>query len=138
MPARLDPTLLGKVASRTQKSVQYVREQVSKRAGRQHISSEAALVLWASGLGIATGRYVNKLSPEIRNEIRMLKLASPLQPTRLISQRNTNTPKEAKSPKNKSGLLTWTRDNVLGNWIGGVLSTGTITLVGLIIYLLKK
>lgn len=67
---RLDPALLHKLVKKTQKKEQYVREQISKKAGKQGISSEAYLVLWAKQMGIGTGAFQRKLSPTIQTEIR--------------------------------------------------------------------
>jgi len=67
---RLDPTLLVKVAARIKKPVQYVREQVSKRASRKGIVSEAELINWARELGISTGRALKALAPDVQAQAR--------------------------------------------------------------------
>src|SRR5438445_2019553 len=67
---RLDPALLDKLVKKTGKSLQYVREQISKRAARQGISSEAAMVLWAKEFGIGTGTFQRRLAPHLQNEVR--------------------------------------------------------------------
>lgn len=67
---RLDPVLLQKVVKKKQKKEKYIREQISKRANRLAISSEAALVLWAKQLGVGTGNSQRRLSPTIQTEIR--------------------------------------------------------------------
>jgi hypothetical protein len=67
---RLDPVLLQKLAKKTQKKEQYLREQIAKRANKLGISSEAELVLWAKRMNIGTGAFQRKISPAIQTEIR--------------------------------------------------------------------
>jgi hypothetical protein len=66
---RLDPGLLDKLAAKTGKDVQYVREQISRRAGRLSIASEAAQVLWAKEFGIGTAAYQRRLDPHVQQQI---------------------------------------------------------------------
>ena len=71
MPAaRLDQALMMKLVRRTRKPLKYVREQVSKKAAKQGISSEAALILWARDLGIGTARFQRRLDPHMQEEVR--------------------------------------------------------------------
>jgi len=74
---RLDAKLLTKLANRTGKNLKYLREQISRKASRQGISSEAALIIWAKELGIGTASALRKSSGEIRHEVRT---ASPTAP----------------------------------------------------------
>ncbi len=67
---RLDAKLLAKLHAKTRKSEQYLREQISRRANRAGISSEAQLILWAKQLGIGTATYQRKLAPNIQEEVR--------------------------------------------------------------------
>lgn len=67
---RLDQKLLGKLADKTGKSEQYLREQISKKANKLGISSEAAQILWAKEKGLGTATYQRKLSPGIQEEVR--------------------------------------------------------------------
>lgn len=68
-PTRLNSRLLAKIAARTGKSEKYVREQISKRAAREGILSEAAQVLWAQQLGIGVGTAHRKLAPHIQEQV---------------------------------------------------------------------
>jgi uncharacterized protein (TIGR02391 family) len=67
---RLDPKLLGKLAEKTGKSQKYLREQISRRANKLGVSSEAAQILWAKEKGLGTGAYQRKLSVGIQEEVR--------------------------------------------------------------------
>lgn len=67
---RLNIKLLQKVSSKTGKKIKYLREQISKRANRYGITSEAALILWAKELKIGTASYQRSLPPHIQEEIR--------------------------------------------------------------------
>lgn len=67
---RLDSRLLEKLAKKIGKNKKYVREQISKRAGRLCISSEAFLVIWAKKEKIGTAVYQKNLPPYIKVEIR--------------------------------------------------------------------
>jgi len=67
---RLDPKLLQKLSEKTGKSVQRLREQLARRASRNGISSEAALVLWAKEVGIGAANYQRKLPSNIQQEVR--------------------------------------------------------------------
>lgn len=67
---RLDPGLLRKLAKKIDKNKKYVREQISKQAGRLGISSEAFLVVWAKKEKIGTAVYQKSLPVHIKAEIR--------------------------------------------------------------------
>jgi len=66
---RLDQKLVKKICQKIGYSEKYICEQISKRANRIGISSEAWLVIWAKNLGLGTARYQRSLSPTIREEI---------------------------------------------------------------------
>lgn len=67
---RLDQSLLRKIAEKTRKREKYAREQISRKAARQGITSEAAQVLWATELGIGTGRALARLAPHQQEHVR--------------------------------------------------------------------
>lgn len=67
---KLDPDLLTKIASKTGKPKQYLREQISRRASRGTVSSLAAQILWAKEMGIGTALALNRADPSIRDEVR--------------------------------------------------------------------
>lgn len=67
---RLDPRLLEKLAKKTGKPTKYLREQISRRAGRQGVSSEAALVLWCRKIGIGATTFLNKQAATVKDEVR--------------------------------------------------------------------
>jgi hypothetical protein len=66
---QLNLALLGKVAKKIGKSQQYVREQISKRASRHNIASEAQLIIWAKSLGFGTVAAQRSLDPHIQQQI---------------------------------------------------------------------
>jgi uncharacterized protein (TIGR02391 family) len=74
---KLDPDLLAKMASRAQKSEQYLREQVSRRAGRLGVSSLAAQLLWARELGLGITAALNRADSSVRDEVRSGPAGSP-------------------------------------------------------------
>jgi hypothetical protein len=67
---RLDIGLLKKVAKKTSKKLKYLREQVSKKANRLGITSEAALILLARDHGIGTATYLRKQSSGVQEQVR--------------------------------------------------------------------
>jgi uncharacterized protein (TIGR02391 family) len=67
---KLDPDLLTKMAIKTGKPKQYLREQISRRASRSTVSSLAAQLLWAKELDIGIALALNRADPSIRDEVR--------------------------------------------------------------------
>src|SRR3989442_1612490 len=67
---RLDQELLEKLARKMSKTKQYVREQISRRATRQGISSQAAEILWAREHSVGAGRFLRSLAPHIQQQVR--------------------------------------------------------------------
>lgn len=66
---RLDRELLTKMSEKTEKPKKYVREQISKRASRNVMSSLAAQLLWARDLGLGIASALNRSDPSIRQEM---------------------------------------------------------------------
>lgn len=70
MATRLDQSLIKKIAEKLRKKEKYIREQISKKANRYGISSEAMTVLWAKELGFGTKLAERNLTSEQRTEVR--------------------------------------------------------------------
>lgn len=66
---RLDSLLIKKLANKINKPGKYIKEQISKRASRNNVSSEAFFVKWLRDEGIGCQRYYNKLDPNIKKQI---------------------------------------------------------------------
>ena len=67
---QLDQGILKKLAKKTGKGEQYLREQISKRGARLGIASQAAQILWARDLGIGAGRFRGTLPAHIQEQVR--------------------------------------------------------------------
>jgi uncharacterized protein (TIGR02391 family) len=74
---RLDTDLLDKMVKKTRKSKQYLREQVSRRASRNAVSSLAAQLLWARELGLGITSALNRADSTVRDEVRTTPAAAP-------------------------------------------------------------
>jgi|SRR3989344_678356 len=66
---RHDPKLIKKLSEKLNKPEKYIREQISKRARRDNISSESALAKWAQSYKIPTSSYIRQLAPNIQSQI---------------------------------------------------------------------
>jgi hypothetical protein len=66
---RLDLKLLDKMAHSKKSKVKSVREQISRKAGRDGISAEAAQIILAKRLGIGTANVFRKLPLHIQQEV---------------------------------------------------------------------
>lgn len=66
----LDQKLLAKMSAHLDKNPDYVRQQISKRANRLHVTSQASQVIWASQLGIATGRALKGLEAHVQQQVK--------------------------------------------------------------------
>ena len=85
--ARLNPTLLAKMAEKSGKRPQYLREQISRSAGHRAISSLAAQLLWAKQLGIGIASALNRAEPGIREEVQRASTLAATVPAVLRSSR---------------------------------------------------
>jgi hypothetical protein len=93
----LDQALLRKIGTRKDKSLDYIRQQVSKRARRQNVTSEVALVLWAQELGIGTSSAFRKLKPHMQDQVRQLS-AAPAEAEANQATRTSSLGAQTKSP----------------------------------------
>jgi len=98
---RLDHRLLEKMAKKLNKSQKYLREQISKRASRRGITSEAAQILWAKELGLGTAHYQRRQEPHIQLQVREL---LPTVFADLSTLEPSSSGKKARAPKQKSAL----------------------------------
>src|SRR5690348_7392855 len=73
---KLDFDLLEKMATKSSKSQQYIREQVSRRASKQAISSLAAQITWAKDMGLGVATALNRASADVRDEVRHGQIAA--------------------------------------------------------------
>lgn len=92
---KLDRDLLAKMAQKTDKPKQYIREQISKRASRNAISSLAAQLLWARDLGLGITYALNRSEPNVRDEVRSTKSPLPAFTNGRTAQRS-GAPKRSK------------------------------------------
>jgi len=67
--AKLSLNLIKKLAGKLKKPVKYIKEQISKKAAKNNVSSQAYLVKWLRDEGIGCQTYFNKLNPAIQNQI---------------------------------------------------------------------
>jgi len=67
---RLNPELLEKLERKTGKPKQRLREKISRKANNLGVSSVAAQLILTKEAGIAITRALNKLPPDIREEVR--------------------------------------------------------------------
>src|SRR6266481_1274169 len=68
--AKLDHTLLEKLATKTERKKKVLQSSVSQFASNHAISSEAALVLLAKQQGIGSAHYLKNLSPDVQAQVR--------------------------------------------------------------------
>lgn len=93
---KLDLQLLGKMATRSGKTRQYIREQISRRAGRQAVSSLAAQLSWAQAMGIGITTALNRASSDVRDEVRQGGTA-PARPLHLKSDRGAHRDRQKRA-----------------------------------------
>lgn len=102
---KLDPDLLSKMARKTGKREQYLREQISRKASRDGVSSLAAQLLWGRDLGIGITVALNRAEPGVRDEVRSAggALRVPSLPSQSARQRG-GTPKRTSPPINGAAI----------------------------------
>jgi hypothetical protein len=78
MPAlRLNIGLTRRMSDKIRKPVKYIREQISKRARRQNVTSAAAQLMWARELGLGVASALAQATPEVRQELRTMATPQP-------------------------------------------------------------
>src|SRR5260370_2169473 len=108
---QLQPDILNKMAERADKSQQYRREQISRKAGRLGISSVAAQLIWARELGIGIAGALNRLPTEVREEIRSVTIPSAQSRARKVAE--PVVPKRKAAPINVATINTLFQDEQL-------------------------
>jgi len=108
---RLNPALLEKMAKRCGRAQQYLREQISRRAGKQGISSTAAQLVWAKEMGIGVANAFAKVTPDVREEVRSVGTAPA--PAERHRQRENATPKRKAEPITAATIKTLLQDHQL-------------------------
>lgn len=90
--ARLDQALLQKVATRVGKNPKYIREQTSRRASREGVASEVALVGWARDLGIGVASAVRRLPAHLQQQLAVPRVL-PAGPAGAVSRSRPGQPR---------------------------------------------
>jgi hypothetical protein len=80
--AQLNQALLHKVAEKLGKTPQYIREQVARRASREAVVSDVALIMWARELGIGIASALRKATPTVQQQLSVARAAAPPPRTR--------------------------------------------------------
>jgi hypothetical protein len=109
--SRLDDHLLRKIAESRNKSDQYIREQISKRAARLGITSEAAQILIARELGLGTARALRKLPPHAQEQLR--RVPEPLLKPQTTARQRTPGRAGARFPKPELAAIDMLTDEAL-------------------------
>jgi len=68
--ADLDVSLVKKIAAKKGKDVQYIREQISRRARRHKVLSSVELAIWRDEISVPIGNYLKKLPPHTQDQFR--------------------------------------------------------------------
>lgn len=119
---RLDRNLLDKMAERSGKSLKYLREQISRRASRQGITSAAAQLIWAQSMGIGIGNALNRAPSEVRQEVRDAGTSTAGVSARVRKQQSTASPKRKVDPITSATIRTLLRDDQLRERCSDLLS----------------
>jgi hypothetical protein len=97
----MNQTLLHKVAKALDKEPNYIRQQVSRRAGREGVVSDVALINWARELNLGVTNAVNHLEPH-----HLQQLSAPRVPPRARAPAaKSEKVQPRKPPRRKKGLL---------------------------------
>lgn len=86
----LDAVLLNKLVKITGKDIQYIREQICKKASKLGISTEAYLAIWAIQLGIGTTIYQRKLPEVIQMQITKGLTGNLVLPSKSLGEKSRN------------------------------------------------
>jgi uncharacterized protein (TIGR02391 family) len=117
---RLNPDLLEKMAAKSGKSTQYLREQLSRRAGRSGISSTAAQLIWARELGIGIANALGRVPTDVREEVRTVGAVGPAVP-RAEAVKITARTKRKSEPITAATIKTLLQDQQLHARCGDLL-----------------
>ncbi len=117
---RLNAKLLEKMAEKSGKSQKYLREQISRRAGRQGISSTATQLVWAKGLGIGIANALAKVPTDVREEVRSVGTTLP-QPVHRGETNKATPPKRKTEPITAATIKTLLQDKQLHARCGDLL-----------------
>ena len=110
---RLNPALLKKMAKKSGKSEQYLREQISRRAGKHGVSSTAAQLVWAKELRIGIGHAFNKVPAEVRQEVRSVGAGQSAAPPRGSNGKRPVTQRRKTEPITTATIDTLLQDGQL-------------------------
>ncbi|MFQ5853092.1 MAG: TIGR02391 family protein [Candidatus Binatia bacterium] len=108
--ARLNPDLLQKLTQKTGKPRQRLREKISRKASKLGISSAAAQVVLAQEEGIGITRFLNKLPPEVRQDVRSVS-----EPASVAGRPRRLAQAGALYPKKAEAITAATIDSLLGD-----------------------
>lgn len=101
---KLDPDLLSKMASKAGKAEQYLREQISRKASRDGVSSLAAQLLWARDMGIGITVALNRAEAGVRDEVRRTGGALRIPPLRSQGGRPRDAQRRTSPPINGAAI----------------------------------
>lgn len=120
---RLNIELIKKISEKVNYSEKYIREQISKRANKMGVNSEAYLIIWAKELGLGTSWYFRKLPAHIQQEVSKIVNSE----GKSAVQINSSFPKWPKELKNIA------KERWYQKWWGLILIGTTIGVISTII-----
>jgi Protein of unknown function (Hypoth_ymh) len=110
----LDADLLDKLVVKTGNSKQYLREQISRKAGKLSVSSLAAQFIWAKKEGIGITHAMNRARPEVRAEVRSTQEPTPVRgASRAAPAFGRNSHPKKKEPITRATIDTLLQDQQL-------------------------